>query len=307
MCPAGSAQQEPKAQPLPFMIDVQEIEEKITMQCDPIPAELDTEGLLGGVLCTGFVDAEKVIRKIEPPDPRTGRQQVKVWFLEKMLPFQVLMLRLPDQEIPGVTCPIFFPRSAGFFQENFFRAGTLTDSERSCAIACVESRSAFMTRVLTEPVDQTPGCPVIPLTDCQTTVLGQDCINRINALLHPTTVGNIVAAICGQTIQPPIGQMTRQFFAVLLNVCLCAVGAQGPVGGVLPGQTVNLSRKPEPVRTAAIAVFGTATPTVQQVINEAERILNLFCSTGTVDANADTVQEVLAEMAQENGSSIIEP
>ncbi|MBE3584134.1 MAG: hypothetical protein IMX01_08490 [Limnochordaceae bacterium] len=54
------------------------------------------------------------------------------------------------------------------------------------------------------------------------------------------------------------------------------------------------------------AIFGTATPTVQQVFAEAERILTLFCTTGTVDPNTATMEEVLAEMAQEGTASIIE-
>ncbi len=55
----------------------------IKSDCHEIPA---TEGIEGGVVCTGFIDVEKILRRI------TCHGDVTHYFLEKKLPFQILLI-----------------------------------------------------------------------------------------------------------------------------------------------------------------------------------------------------------------------
>jgi hypothetical protein len=61
----------------------------------------DDIALLGGFALTGFIDVEKEIRFVQPL-PGEGRLQ-HTWFLEKKLPFQVLVLDAdpPEEEAPA--------------------------------------------------------------------------------------------------------------------------------------------------------------------------------------------------------------
>jgi|GEM_PF-4691858 len=55
----------------------------IRSECHEIPS---TEGIEGGVICTGFIDVEKIIRRV------TCHGGVTHYFLEKKLPFQVVLI-----------------------------------------------------------------------------------------------------------------------------------------------------------------------------------------------------------------------
>jgi|GEM_PF-6256850 len=297
----------------PFEFVVTTIATSIEVECEQIPAETAPGGAQGGIVCTGFFDVEKMIHKVEPPGTG-GVSEVRNWFLEKKLPFQLLWLRLPDQAIfppppppPPIVCDIFFPRSPGFFGQNFFREGTLTPAERACAIACVEDSSAFLAQALTTTIGTVEGCPAIPVADCATATLGPACQARIEALLDPNDADDIVAAVCGQTADMGIGQLTRQYFTAVLNTCICATGNQGPIGGVGTLYLVDLTRLPEPLRTQAILFFGTPFPTVGMVLTAAEEILADYCATGTISPNTNLVQEVLARMNADQATIIIAP
>lgn len=63
-------------------VRVREIGKQVITDCETIPA---TNGICGGVVCTGFIDVEKIIFPgyCKPPV-----------FLEKKLPFQILLLTL---------------------------------------------------------------------------------------------------------------------------------------------------------------------------------------------------------------------
>ncbi len=298
---------------LPFEFVITTVSTTIEQQCEQIPPEPSTGGTQGGILCTGFFDVEKIVQKVEPPG-LGGFQDVRNWFLEKKLPFQVLWLRLPDQVVPPPpppppppVCDIFFPRSPGFYGQNFFRPGTLTDAERACAIACVEARSDFLASVLTAEVGGMAGCPTIPVEGCETVILGPTCQARSEAILDPNAVDDLVAAVCGQTPVNQIGQLTRQYFTALLNTCICATGAQGPVGGVGLDYLVDLTQLPEPLRMQAVAFFGTAFPTVAMVLQAAEEILATYCATGMVSANTELIQEILARMNADLATIILPP
>jgi|GEM_PF-686821 len=191
---------------------------------------------------------------------------------------------------PPVTCPFFEPRSAGFYMQNF----NLTDftAEQLCsAIQCVESRSEYLASLLA-----LGGCPA-PGEPCPNATF-VTCVAQGNALLVPGTVLAQAQLICPGAPNS-FGAATRQFFAGLLNVCFCTTTIGGQqVGGVSPGFTVDLSGFPPAVQ----ALFGPAPVTVQTVINVADAAF-VACDFATIAL----IEPVLAAMAQDPGTTIIQP
>lgn len=296
---------------LPFVIDIRDRQIDIKTDCVIVPWDGTSGGIQGGVACTGVIDVEKVIKKIEPPGGN-GVRPVRVWILEKKLPFQVLILRLPDQAVPPEFCIIFHPRSQGFFGNNF---RNLSAADQCLAINCTAAptHSVYLAELFTATVNGTPGCalPCTPPVDA-------DCLDRIEDIFTPSgppgsiTTDDVIAAACllasPGDVPNVIRQLTIQYLANWFNVCLCVVGGpQGDVGGVRLDCVFDLNQLPEPTRSDAIAIFGgNATPTVQQVLAEAESILNLFCTPPhTVSPDANTIQEVLAAGAQDPPTTII--
>lgn len=68
------------------------VSQDVTIECHTLPESEDTGG---GVLCTGFLDVEKliVIKNKHHHHPKET-----VLLLEKKLPFQLLILRLKGHE-----------------------------------------------------------------------------------------------------------------------------------------------------------------------------------------------------------------
>ena len=68
----------------PGHIWVRDIKTEVVEHCQSIP---ESEGIEGGVVCTGFLDVEKLI----------GVHH-HTFFLEKKLPFQIVIITLEDED-----------------------------------------------------------------------------------------------------------------------------------------------------------------------------------------------------------------
>lgn len=71
---------------------------EIETACEQIPK---TRGVDGGIICTGFIDVEKILKRVRN---RCGQPEVSHFFLEKKLPFQVVFIAFADEDESGSDC-----------------------------------------------------------------------------------------------------------------------------------------------------------------------------------------------------------
>lgn len=199
---------------------------------------------------------------------------------------------------PVTTCPFFEPRSQGFFS-NSFDLTNFTPQQICAAAQCLRTNSGTLNTLLV-------ACPA-PGTDCadQTAESIAPCITALQGLLSMSGAQTAILALCG--IAPPdsnqLATTLRQFVANWLNVCLCDTtlppGSEN-IGGVSLDFRVDLSGFPA-ADLAALGLTGSC-ETVGHVLDVAESIL-AGCNTTL----APLISPILSDMAQDPGSTIIEP
>lgn len=81
---SASADTEAAEGAFPGGIWVRDVKEEVVEHCQSLP---ETEGIQGGVVCTGFLEVEKLIG--------VGCHR---FFLEKKLPFQIVIINLEDED-----------------------------------------------------------------------------------------------------------------------------------------------------------------------------------------------------------------
>lgn len=65
---------------------------EIETSCEQIP---QTSGVDGGIICTGFIDVEKILKRVKH---HCGQPVTSHFFLEKKLPFQVVLIAFADED-----------------------------------------------------------------------------------------------------------------------------------------------------------------------------------------------------------------
>jgi hypothetical protein len=76
-----------------LFIDVTTID--IRSDCRRVP---ESEGIEGGVICTGFIDVEKILRRVTQNEYRKRTQR---FLLEKKLPFQLVWIAFEPEGPDG--------------------------------------------------------------------------------------------------------------------------------------------------------------------------------------------------------------
>lgn len=64
----------------------------IETSCQQVPK---TRGVDGGIICTGFIDVEKILKRVKV---NCGVPETSHFFLEKKLPFQVVFIAFADDD-----------------------------------------------------------------------------------------------------------------------------------------------------------------------------------------------------------------
>ncbi|WP_175638973.1 hypothetical protein [Metabacillus schmidteae] len=194
----------------------------------------------------------------------------------------------------------FCPRSQGFYaaggQGPSFGIGTFTANEICDAIQCIRLNSDFFDRVLQGNVL----CPSATDAECPNDLALESCAATIRNLLTVPGAAAALASECPGDPFPSDNAILRQYLVNLLNVCISTTTDNGCVGGVLVEYVVDLTED-----QATALGFGTdECVTVEEILDLAELALN---NCGNVTFSTETLAEVLGDMAQDAGVTIIMP